>query len=155
VKANNKNEIGDMVMTEKEENKIKGNSVGDSESSSEEDIKTFKSLISEVHEKNLCGGCGGCVSFCSAHELKAIEMGGDGKPIFTNEDNCLKCGICYVICPQIGIFDDELKEKYDWKPPLGDFQRIPVARATQNEIRNLATDGGSFPKELNLFRESL
>jgi coenzyme F420 hydrogenase subunit beta len=106
-----------------------------------------------VHEKNLCGGCGGCVSFCSAHELKAIEMGGDGKPIFTNEDNCLKCGICYVICPQIGIFDDELKEKYDWKPPLGDFQRIAVARATQNEIRNLATDGGVVTSLLHYLLE--
>jgi coenzyme F420 hydrogenase subunit beta len=108
----------------------------------EDEIKTFKSLISEVHEKNMCGSCGGCVSFCSAHELKAIEMGKDGKPFFINEENCLKCGICYDICPQIDIFDDELQEKFIWKLPIGNYQRITIARAKNDEIRSLATDGG-------------
>jgi coenzyme F420 hydrogenase subunit beta len=110
--------------------------------STEEEIKSFKNLIKEVHEKNICGSCGGCVSFCSAHELKAIEMGPEGKPIFANEDNCLKCGICYFICPQINIFDEELKENHNWKPPVGSFQRVAIARSTDEEIRKLATDGG-------------
>jgi coenzyme F420 hydrogenase subunit beta len=108
----------------------------------EEDIKSFKDLKNEVHEKNICGSCGGCVSFCSAHELKALEMGEDGRPDYINEDNCLKCGICYFICPQIGIFDEELKTKYAWKPPVGNFQRVAVAQAANEEIRKLATDGG-------------
>ena len=108
----------------------------------EEDVRSFKDLIKEVHDKNFCGSCGGCVSFCSAHELKAIEMGPDGKPIYINEDNCLKCGICYFICPQIPIFDGELQEKYNWKPPIGNFQRVAIARATNEDIRKLATDGG-------------
>jgi coenzyme F420 hydrogenase subunit beta len=90
----------------------------------------------------MCGSCGGCVSFCSAHELKAIEMGKDGKPFFINEENCLKCGICYDICPQIDIFDDELQEKFIWKLPIGNYQRITIARAKNDEIRSLATDGG-------------
>ncbi len=129
-------------MTYKDEKKEETKTVRKPELESEEEIKTFKSLIKEVHEKNLCGGCGGCISFCSAHELKAIEMGKEGKPVYTNEDNCLKCGICYVICPQINIIDDELREKHNWKPPIGDFQKITVARSTNDEIRNLATDGG-------------
>jgi coenzyme F420 hydrogenase subunit beta len=129
-------------MTNKEEKNEDSKIAEKNESDLVEEIKTFKSLILEVHEKNLCGSCGGCVSFCSAHELKAIEMGKDGRPFYTNEDNCLKCGICYVICPQIGIFDDELKEKYHWKPPIGHFQKIAVARATNNDIRKHATDGG-------------
>jgi coenzyme F420 hydrogenase subunit beta len=129
-------------MTNEGEKKEGSKTTGKTGSDLEEEIKTFKSLILEVHDKNLCGSCGGCVSFCSAHEMKAIEMGKDGRPFYVNEDNCLKCGICYVICPQIGIFDDELKEKYQWKPPVGHFQRIAVARATNDDIRKLATDGG-------------
>jgi len=31
--------------------------------------KSFKDLIKEVHEKGICGECGGCVSFCSAAEI--------------------------------------------------------------------------------------
>jgi coenzyme F420 hydrogenase subunit beta len=108
----------------------------------EEETKSFKDLISEVHDNSICQSCGGCVSFCSAHELKAIEMGKDGLPVFANEDNCLKCGICYFICPQIGIFDEELKEAHKWKPPIGNFQRIAIARSTDEDIRKLATDGG-------------
>jgi coenzyme F420 hydrogenase subunit beta len=108
----------------------------------EEELKSFKDLIREVHDKNICGSCGGCVSFCSAHELKAIEMGEDGTPVFTDENNCLKCGICYFICPQIGIFDEELIKEHNWKPPIGNFQRIATSRATDEEIRKRSTDGG-------------
>ena len=75
---------------------------------SEED-KTFKNLVTEVHEKGLCGACGGCVSFCSAGELLAIGFGSHGKPEFLDEDSCLECGICYLICPQIDILDPELR----------------------------------------------
>ncbi len=108
----------------------------------EEEGKSFKDLIKEVHDKNICQSCGGCISFCSAHELKAIEMGKDGLPKFTNEDNCLKCGICYFICPQIGIFDEELRNAHNWKPPVGNFRRIAIARSTDPKVRELATDGG-------------
>jgi coenzyme F420 hydrogenase subunit beta len=108
----------------------------------EEDVKSFKSLISEVHEKNLCGSCGGCVSFCSAHEIGAIEMGSEGIPQYVDEDNCLKCGICYFICPNIDVFDEELKEKFSWKSPMGNFERISVGQSTDESVRKLATDGG-------------
>jgi coenzyme F420 hydrogenase subunit beta len=86
----------------------------------EEEIKSFKDLKKEVHDRNICQSCGGCVSFCSAHE----------------------CGICYFICPQIGIFDEELKNAHNWKPPVGSFQRIAIARSTDENVRKLATDGG-------------
>lgn len=108
----------------------------------DEKINTFKNLVSEVHEKNLCGSCGGCVSFCSAHELHAIEMGENGIPTFINEENCLHCGICYFICPQVRVIDEEMRHRWNWRPPIGDFHEVHIAQASDSKIRDVATDGG-------------
>ena len=108
----------------------------------DEKINTFKNLIAEVHEKNLCGSCGGCVSFCSAHEIRAIEMGENGIPVFVDEDHCLECGICYFICPQIRVIDDELRHRWNWRPPIGNFHEVHIAQAADSKIREMATDGG-------------
>ena len=108
----------------------------------EEEIKTFKDLNREVVEKGICGKCGGCVSFCSAGELNALEMGKNEVPQYINEDNCLKCGICYLICPQTDTLNVELQEKFGWKPPIGDYQRITSAQTTNKEIKKICTDGG-------------
>ncbi|MCK4239410.1 MAG: 4Fe-4S dicluster domain-containing protein, partial [Candidatus Lokiarchaeota archaeon] len=63
--------------------------------------KSFEDLIKEVHDIGICGECGGCVSFCSAADLGAIKMSEDGPPQYIDKDNCLHCGICYLICPEI------------------------------------------------------
>lgn len=108
----------------------------------EEEVKTFKDLNREVVEKGICGKCGGCVSFCSAGKLNALEMGQNDLPRYINEDNCLKCGICYLICPQTATLNVELQEKFGWKPPIGDYQRITSAQTTNKEVREVCTDGG-------------
>ena len=107
-----------------------------------EDVKTFKDLVKEVHQTGLCGSCGGCVSFCSAGELSAIGFGADGRPELIDEDSCLECGICYLICPQIDILDSELRMEYSWKPPFGSYKRIVSARSTDSDILSVCTDGG-------------
>ncbi|MHA1379159.1 MAG: Coenzyme F420 hydrogenase/dehydrogenase, beta subunit C-terminal domain [Candidatus Helarchaeota archaeon] len=104
--------------------------------------KSFEDLIIEVHEKGICGQCGGCVSFCSAGEIKAIQMNENGPPTYLNKDNCLHCGICYLICPQIHVLDNELKNKYNWKYPIGFWNRISSAQAASQGVRDVATDGG-------------
>ncbi len=106
------------------------------------EIKTFNDLISEVVEKGICGKCGGCVSFCSAGELNALEMGENDLPRYINEDKCQECGICYLVCPQTDTLDEELQEKFGWKPPIGDFQRITSAQTTNKEVKEICTDGG-------------
>jgi coenzyme F420 hydrogenase subunit beta len=68
--------------------------------------KSFEDLIKDVHEQGICGECGGCVSFCSAGDIKAIEMSVSGPPKYYNKDNCLKCGICYLVCPQTHVLDN-------------------------------------------------
>ncbi len=107
-----------------------------------EEIKTFKDLTREVVEKGICGKCGGCVSFCSAGELNALEMGKNEVPRYINEDNCLRCGICYLICPQTDTLNVELQEKFGWIPPIGDFQRVTSAQTTNKEVKKICTDGG-------------
>lgn len=104
--------------------------------------KSFVDLIKEVHEKGICGECGGCVSFCSAADIGAIDISASGLPYYSNEDNCLHCGICYLICPEIHELDAELNAKYNFKPPIGNWSKIVTAQATDPQIQKLATDGG-------------
>jgi len=104
--------------------------------------KSFKDLIKEVHEKGICGECGGCVSFCSAAEIGAIDISTSGLPYYSNEDNCLHCGICYLICPEIHELDKELNEKFNFKPPIGNWTKIATAQASDPQIQKFATDGG-------------
>ncbi|MBY8992007.1 MAG: Coenzyme F420 hydrogenase/dehydrogenase, beta subunit C-terminal domain [Candidatus Lokiarchaeota archaeon] len=104
--------------------------------------KSFEDLIKDVHEKDICGECGGCVSFCSAAEIGAIEMTEDGPPHYANKDNCLHCGICYLICPETFELDKELNKKYDFRAPIGNWLKIVTAQAKDPRIREVATDGG-------------
>lgn len=111
--------------------------------------KSFEDLIKEVHEKGICGECGGCVSFCSADEIKAIEMSESGPPKYFNKDNCLRCGICYLICPQTRILNEELNNKYNYKVSIGNWSKISSSRSTSEEILKNATDGGAITAILN------
>ena len=104
--------------------------------------KTFHDLILEVQEVNFCGKCGGCVSFCSADNLGALEVGPDGLPKFANEEKCLKCGICYMICPNIHDLDVELKKKTRWEPPIGPMKDLVSAQTTNPTVGEKCTDGG-------------
>lgn len=108
----------------------------------EEIPKSFDDLILEVHNFNICGQCGGCVSFCSADQIGAIQMNENGPPSYINKEHCLKCGICYLICPQIKVLNEDLFQKFDYKPPIGKWRNITSSQATDHQIRTVATDGG-------------
>ena len=107
-----------------------------------EEVKSFKDLIEEVQSKGICGRCGGCISFCSAGELNALRTGKDGAPEFIDEEKCLKCGICYLICPQVKVLNSELKQKFGWSPPIGPYRILGSARTTDRRIQKVCTDGG-------------
>ena len=96
----------------------------------------------EVQERGICGKCGGCVSFCSAGEFNALTVDAGGAPRFADEDRCLKCGICYLICPQVGVLDNELRERHGWTSPIGPVRKLASAHATDDGIRRAGTDGG-------------
>lgn len=104
--------------------------------------KTFKHLIQEVHEPGICGQCGGCVSFCYAGDLIAIEMSPEGKPHYIDEENCLQCGICFLICPQINSLDEDIKAQFNWEPPIGPYKHMVCAKTTDPEVEKVCSDGG-------------
>lgn len=107
-----------------------------------EQIKTFHDLQKQVIDRGLCGKCGGCISFCSAGRLHALAVSEDGVPYYADEDRCLKCGICYLICPLTKDLDAEVRRKFGWAPPIGIYRTITSARTTDEVILRAATDGG-------------
>ena len=104
--------------------------------------RSFTDLEREIISTGLCSQCGGCVSFCSANKLGALEVSPDGSPRYSDEEKCLKCGLCYSICTQVDELDQELQEKFNWVPPMGRYDRVASARTTNHEIQNICTDGG-------------
>jgi coenzyme F420 hydrogenase subunit beta len=105
-------------------------------------VKTFADLETEVVSKGICGACGGCVSFCSAGNLNALEQGADGLPCYADEASCLSCGICHMICPVTSELLSEVRSRFGWRRPIGAYQAISSARAADEAIRAVATDGG-------------
>ncbi len=110
--------------------------------SPEKDIKSFEDLRDEVIARGLCGRCGGCASFCSADDMNALEFDRTDGPRLIAEENCAKCGICYLICPQIKALDKEVREKFGWQKPIGMYRAITSARTTEPEVSEVCTDGG-------------
>ena len=107
----------------------------------EEKVKTFKDLKEEVIETGKCGSCLGCVTFCSAGQLNALTVRED-TPDFLDEDKCLECGICYLICPNINLLDSIQRKQMGWIPPIGTYIYLSSSRSENDKVRALATDGG-------------
>lgn len=106
-------------------------------------MKTFVDLVEEVQNPGLCHHCGGCVTFCSAINYGALELDENGMPRFGDKDKCIECGLCYMICPEIGELEDETRKAVGWNPPVGRVITTTMARANDPAIRRKATDGGA------------
>jgi coenzyme F420 hydrogenase subunit beta len=105
-------------------------------------MKTFADLVEEVQKPGLCHHCSGCVTFCTAINYGALELGADGSPRYRDRDQCIACGICYAICPEIGEHEEETKRHLGWTPPIGRVAGVRVARSKAPEVGAEATDGG-------------
>lgn len=105
-------------------------------------MKTFFNLIQEVQKPGLCHRCGGCVTFCTAINYGALKIDDDGKPCYDEIEKCIECGLCHVICPETSDLEEEIRRRAAWSEPMGRVIETSVARATDDEIRQRATDGG-------------
>ncbi len=120
--------------------------------------KTFEDLITEVHERGICQECGGCVSFCSSVDYKVIGFKEPySPPEYINKDKCLECGICYYICPQTQILDEDINKTYKFEGlssmPMGYFEEIYSCQATDMEFLEHGTDGGVVNSIINYLIE--
>ena len=123
-----------------------------------EKVKSFEDLIEEVHKKGICQQCGGCVSFCNAMDYDVIGYKEpNSPPVFLNKDNCLKCGICYYLCPQTHVLDDELNRVFNLldfsSMPLGNTCDLCSCQAVDNDFLRHGTDGGVVNALLNYMFE--
>jgi coenzyme F420 hydrogenase subunit beta len=107
------------------------------------ELKSFRNLIEEVQRPGRCHQCGGCVTFCTAINYGALELGESGRPRYKDPDKCIECGVCYMICPAVGALDAEVKHKIGWEAPMGRVAEVTMARAKDPDIRARATDGGA------------
>lgn len=114
---------------------------------------SFDDLKRDVIDRGICDMCRGCVSFCSADSLHALTVK-DNKPAYLNEDACLKCGICYMICPNTEDLEDALKSKYDYQLPIGRHLAVESLRTKNPDLRPLCTDGGMVTSFLHYLLES-
>jgi coenzyme F420 hydrogenase subunit beta len=121
-------------------------------------VKSFEDLIEEVHNKGICQQCGGCVSFCNSMDYDVIGYKEpNSPPVFINKDNCLKCGICYHLCPQTHVFDDELNRTFNLldfsSMPLGNTCDLYSCQAVDYDFLHHGTDGGVVNSLLNYMFE--
>jgi len=124
-------------------------------------VKNFEDLIEEVHQKGICQQCGGCVSFCNSMEYDVIGYKEpNSPPEFINKENCLKCGICYHICPQTHVLDDDLNRTFNLldfsSMPLGNICDLYSCQSIDSDFLRHGTDGGVVNALLNfMFEEKL
>ena len=106
-------------------------------------MKTFFDLKQEVLAAGKCHGCGGCVTFCTAVNYGALEMGDGNQPRYRSVEKCIDCGLCYRICPAVHDQEEELKRRSSWSAPAGRILGVQSARIRDAAIRGRATDGGA------------
>jgi len=121
-------------------------------------VKVFQDLIKEVHEIGICQQCGGCVSFCNSIENEVIgfkEL--NSPPEYINKEKCLECGICYFICPQTHVLDEDLNETFNFSDfslmPLGFVDNIYSCQSMDKEFLKYGTDGGVVNTIINYLIE--
>ncbi len=92
-------------------------------------------LLEDVHNRDLCIGCGACVDLCPYFQNHM----GKTAMIFPCT---LSRGRCFAYCPKIEVDLDELSSRLWGKPydgsALGTYQKIVTARAGEK------MDGGPF-----------
>lgn len=106
-------------------------------------VKTFFDLKQEVQATGKCHGCGGCVTFCTAINYGALEMGENNIPRYRSVEKCIDCGLCYRICPAVNDREKELQRRFAWSAPAGRILGVHSARVRDRYIRGRATDGGA------------
>ena len=79
------------------------------------DLEKVKPVTMEIHLlKDECKGCGYCIEYCPKKVLEEsdeINARGIHPPRIVDENKCINCSFCSVVCPDFAIFVVEKKNK--------------------------------------------
>ena len=103
--------------------------------------KLFGNLITQVIRPNLCTFCGACMAACP---INILWPAGEQPTLI---GACALCEICYYQCPNVEFSSDDVEillHNRTRRPdePLGISRGVFVGKATRDEIRSQAQDGG-------------
>lgn len=62
--------------------------------------------------KERCKGCGFCIEYCPRDVLELSEefnSKGYHFPVTVNEDACVSCGLCDLLCPEFAIYSESIE----------------------------------------------
>ena len=79
-----------------------------------------------------CSGCMACVNICPKAAIKIEKIDGFEYP-YVDEDICIKCGKCDIVCP---IINKQEEKQY--------LQKVYAAKNKNTEIRMKSSSGGIF-----------
>ena len=99
-----------------------------------------KELLEDVHQRDLCVGCGACVDLCPYFK----NYKGKTAMLFPCT---LPEGRCHAYCPKVEVDLDELSSSLWGKPydgsPLSNYQEILAARAGEKMEKGAFQAGGT------------
>ena len=77
-----------------------------------ETIQVARGQVTVIKER--CKGCELCVKYCPRNVLRmsqTFNLKGYYFPEVAEEDNCVNCHFCEVLCPDFAIFSTEVLPK--------------------------------------------
>jgi len=98
--------------------------------------------INLILEKNLCCGCGLCISICPVNAIDYSEGFFE-----INDDLCINCGLCFSACPR-SFFPKQLEKPENDGPEVKFTEQfnshlmLCTAQTTEERIKSVAQDGG-------------
>lgn len=86
-----------------------------------------------IEKKSECTGCTACASICPKSLINMVEDNeGFVYPQITNEDRCIKCGKCMVVCPvKNSVVEDNFPTSY-------------AIKNKDKSIQKQSSSGGAF-----------
>ena len=69
--------------------------------------KRYRVKVNEA----FCKGCGYCIEFCPKKVFdrkKELNVKGVNPPVFARPDDCIGCGQCNLLCPDLAIKVEEV-----------------------------------------------